>query len=174
MKREHPFVIREARAGEHAALGRLMVSVYASLDGFPTPDEQPAYYEMLADVGRLATRPHTALLVAAIGAEILGGVVFYGDMAQYGAGGIATREQDAAGFRLLAVAPRARGIGVGKALARECIARAQRSGRRQVIIHTTRAMQVAWGMYERLGFRRAPELDFLQGTLPVFGFRRAV
>ena len=32
-------------------------------------------------------------------------------------------------------------------------------------------MQVAWKMYEDMGFRRSADLDFMQGKLPVFGFR---
>jgi GNAT superfamily N-acetyltransferase len=165
------FVVREARKEEHAALGQLMVAAYAALEGFPTPAEQPRYYEMLTHIGRLAERPHTQLLVAVRGTELLGGVVYFSDMAQYGSGGSATQEKDAAGFRLLAVSPAARGLGVGRALAQRCIALAREGGRRQVILHTTRAMTVAWGMYERLGFQRSPDLDFLQETLQVFGFR---
>ena len=165
------FVIREARREEHEALGQLMVSVYSRLEGFPKPDEQPKYYEMLSNIGRLAEKPDTRLLVAAVGDELLGGVVCFSNMAQYGSGGIATGEKDASGFRLLAVAPHARGMGVGKALARHCVELAKQSKRRQVIIHTTDAMKVAWGMYERLGFVRSPDLDFMQGALQVFGFR---
>ena len=40
-----------------------------------------------------------------------------------------------------------------------------------MVIHTTNSMRVAWSIYEKRGFRRAPDLDFLQGDLPVFGFR---
>lgn len=36
---------------------------------------------------------------------------------------------------------------------------------------TTEAMRTAWGMYERMGFRRSEDLDFPQEDLPVFGFR---
>ena len=43
--------------------------------------------------------------------------------------------------------------------------------RTQMIIHTTKAMQIAWEMYENMGFKRSKDLDFLQGELPVFGFR---
>jgi hypothetical protein len=32
-------------------------------------------------------------------------------------------------------------------------------------------MSVAWQMYEKAGFERSPDLDFMQGELPVFGFR---
>lgn len=70
--------------------------------------------------------------------------------------------------------PAARGAGVGKALTGKCIELARNKGQSAVILHTTGAMQVAWGMYERLGFVRSADLDFMQGDLPVFGFRLAL
>ena len=33
------------------------------------------------------------------------------------------------------------------------------------------AMKIAWGMYETLGFVRAPDLDLMLGDLPVLGLR---
>jgi ribosomal protein S18 acetylase RimI-like enzyme len=60
---------------------------------------------------------------------------------------------------------------VGTALVARCIERARQRGHRQVVLHTTRAMVSAWRMYGRLGFVRAPELDFAQDGLPVFGMR---
>jgi hypothetical protein len=35
-------------------------------------------------------------------------------------------------------------------------------------------MKVAWKMYEKIGFRRAKDLDFIQEKLPVFGFRLSI
>jgi GNAT superfamily N-acetyltransferase len=98
-------------------------------------------------------------------------VVFIGDMKYYGSGGSATAETDAAGFRLLAVAPSSAGKGIGRMLTLECVRKAAVMKRRQVVIHTTKAMMIAWKMYENIGFRRSPDLDFIQGSLPVFGFR---
>ena len=166
-----PFCIRQAQPHEYGPLGRLLVEVYARLDGFPTPVEQPRYYALLADIGQFADKPQAQLLVAT-GADdaLLGGVVYFADMAQYGSGGAATGLTDTSGIRLLGVAPQARGMGVGRALTEACIQRARERGHAQVVLHTTAAMQVAWGMYERLGFRRAAELDFMQGQLPVYGF----
>jgi len=89
----------------------------------------------------------------------------------YGSGGTATREQNASGFRLLAVDPSVRGQGIGKLLSIECIRKAKEHQNSQVVIHTTKAMQVAWKMYENLGFKRSKDLDFMQEELPVFGFR---
>jgi len=62
--------------------------------------------------------------------------------------------------RLLAVAPGARGLGIGTALMQECIRRARLLGATCLNLHTTDMMQVAKGMYERMGFVRVPELDF--------------
>ena len=55
-----PLEIRDLQPAEYDALGRLMVQVYSSLDGFPTPLEQPHYYELLANIGRFAERPGRA------------------------------------------------------------------------------------------------------------------
>lgn len=165
-------IVRNATPDEFAEIGRLMVTVYSQLDGFPKKAEQPAYYKMLANVGELTQKESTELLIA-VSPEgtIAGAVVYFGNMKHYGSGGTATQEQHAAGFRLLAVSPEARGMGIGKLLTLECILKANQQRLSQVIIHTTRAMQTAWDMYERIGFKRSVDLDFMQGSLPVFGFR---
>ncbi|MGD8379623.1 MAG: GNAT family N-acetyltransferase [Gammaproteobacteria bacterium] len=164
--------IREVQTGEYQRLGQLMVEVYSGLEGFPKPEEQPAYYEKLANIGYLNERPHTRVLVALSSeGELLGGVVYFSDMISYGSGGAATTVRDASGIRLLGVDPRYRGLGVGKSLTQACLDLARKHGHSQVVLHTTAAMRVAWGMYERLGFERSPDLDFLQEGLQVFGFR---
>ncbi|MGE4290559.1 MAG: GNAT family N-acetyltransferase [Salinivirgaceae bacterium] len=164
--------IRNARPDEFESLGQLMVKVYSQLEGFPKPDEQPAYYEMLASIGQQTLKPCTELLVAVTKDDVVaGGVVYFSDMQYYGSGGTATQEKNASGFRLLAVDPAFRGLGIGYQLTRECIEKARFHKNQQVVIHTTQAMQTAWKMYEKIGFVRSLDLDFMQGQLPVFGFR---
>jgi len=164
--------IRRARPDEYAELGRMLVEVYSSTAGMPRLEEQPGYYAMLRDVAARASRPALQVLVAVDGTgRPVGCVDFISDMAQYGSGGTARNVPDAAGIRLLAVDPGSRGRGVGKALTLACIDRARGLGRSAVILHTTRGMQTAWAMYERLGFERFPEIDFRQEQLEVFGFR---
>lgn len=164
--------IRDANPAESLALGRMLVQVYAALPGFPTLAAQPGYYAMLERIGDFAQRPGARVRVALDDQDqVLGGVVYFGDMAQYGSGGTATQLRDTAGFRLLGVDPERRGLGVGKALTLDCLALARAQGVPRMVIHSTRAMQVAWAMYEGLGFVRAPELDFRQQELEVFGFR---
>ena len=168
----HEYTVRNAKPSEFEETGKLMVRVYSQLDGFPKESEQPDYYKMLANVGELTNKPETELLVAVSSTgKIVGSVVYFGDMKYYGSGGTATREQNASGFRLLAVDPLTRGQGIGKLLTNECIRKAKAKKLYQVIIHTTMAMQTAWKMYEGLGFKRSEDLDFNQGDLPVFGFR---
>lgn len=165
------FCIRSVRAQEYPRVGALIVEAYASLAGMPTPQQQPEYYAMLADVGRRAGHAAIDVSIAVTDAgEVLGSVDFIADMQHYGAGGTASAIAGAAGMRLLAVTAQCRGRGIGSALTRHCIERAQALGRSRLILHTTRAMQVAWSMYERCGFRRFPDIDFAQGTLQVFGF----
>jgi ribosomal protein S18 acetylase RimI-like enzyme len=164
--------IRDARTDEFTAIGLLLVEVYSGLAGLPTPDEQPQYYELLANIGRLAEKPKARLLVAvAPQSELAGAIVYFGDMAHYGSDGIATCVKNASGIRLLGVSARHRNLGAGRALTQACIELARKAGHAEVILHTTLAMQVAWRLYESLGFVRSEELDFSLQDLPVFGFR---
>ena len=166
------YTVRNAMPDEFGEIGKLMVQVYSQLEGFPKESEQPSYYKMLANIGELTNKPETELLVAVSSDDkISGGVVYFGDMKYYGSGGTATKEQNACGFRLLAVDPSTRGQGIGKLLTNECVRKAKAKKVRQMIIHTTKAMQTAWKMYEDLGFIRSEDLDFMQGELPVYGFR---
>ena len=45
--------IREITNNEYVTLGEMMVTIYSSLDGFPSPQQQPSYYEMLGNIGKL-------------------------------------------------------------------------------------------------------------------------
>ena len=166
------YIVRDATLNEFPEIGELMVNVYSQLEGFPTKNEQPNYYKMLANIGSLTENPKTKLLIAiSSSGKIGGGVVYFGDMKYYGSGGTATREKNASGFRLLAVDPATRGQGIGKLLTKACIQMAKDEKQNQMIIHSTKAMQIAWKMYENMGFKRSKDLDFMQGELPVFGFR---
>ena len=164
--------IKVIKKSQHGFLGKLMVDVYSKLEGFPSASEQPDYYKMLSNIGSLNEQKHTRVLVAEGPKNVIvGGVVYYDDMSMYGSGGSATQEINASGIRLLCVDPRSRGMGVGKALTNECIRLAKSCGNRQVILHTTQAMEVAWNLYTKLGFERSTDLDFSQKGFPVFGFR---
>ncbi len=164
--------IRIATSNEYAEIGQLMSSVYSSLEGFPSRDEQPDYYALFDNLGLLAGNNYTDLITARTqSGELLGSVVYFADMQHYGAAGAVTQMKNASALRLLAVLPAARGGGVGRALTDKCIELARSKAHSQVILHTTVYMKAAWGLYEKMGFQRYEELDFLQGEMSVFGFR---
>lgn len=164
--------IRKALPEEFSRLGQMTVAVYADLPGMPSVAEQPEYYSMLLDVAKRDSNPAISIFAALSAAgELLGSVDFIDDMKQYGSGGAACNLSEAAGIRLLAVRPEFRGMGLGKALTTFCIEQARQRAKFKVVLHTTRAMETAWTMYERMGFQRYPEIDFQQGHLDVFGFK---
>jgi len=73
-------------------------------------------------------------------------------------------------FRVLAVAPEARGAGVGEALVRACITQAKSIGAKAIVLWSQPTMLNAHRLYERLGFDRVPERDQADGR----GFTRMV
>ena len=95
------------------------------------------------------------VLVADVGGQIAGSVLFYADASTEGLG----LPQGWAGFRKLAVHPRKRGRGLGRCLTQACIDSARRQHAPTVGIHTASFMRAARHIYERMGFHRCAEFD---------------
>lgn len=146
--------IRRASDNEFARVADLTLAAYGRLDV-----DLGAYEAELADVaGRVAS---AEVLVAVRAGTVLGAVTYVADP---DSGYAEFDDEHAAGIRMLAVAPEAQGAGVGAMLVDACIARAAAGGRRRIVLHTTAEMTVARQLYERRGFRRAPQLDWQPRT----------
>jgi len=171
-----PFDIAVAKTSELSSVGKLMAEVYSNLDGFPSEADQPAYYKQFYSLSDLVESTTTEVIVAKdLRGQIMGGVVYFPEMANYGAGGIATTSiQNASAIRLLFVVREAQGHGLGRQITQHCIELAQQFNHSQVVLHTTNFMPAAWGLYEDMGFVRYPDIDFMQGELEVFGFQLAL
>ena len=86
-------------------------------------------------------------------------------------GPLAQMAQDGeAEFRVLAVAPEARGQGIGEAMVDACVQRARAAGAPAVALWSQPTMTAAHRLYERLGFVRVPDRDVDDPR----GFRRWV
>ena len=147
-------VIRPVEPGEYEALGEITAQAYLQ-DGLLAFGESDWYLAELRDVANRAAS--AAVLVAAQGARLLGGVTFVpapGPMSDL------ARPTEAE-IRMLAVDREARGKGAGEALVRACVDRARTTpGCTGVVLSTQHVMHAAHRIYERLGFTRAPERDW--------------
>jgi len=124
--------IRAVRPEEHEAVGALMVAAYVA-DGFI--DASSPYVARLADT---ATRAAGAEVLVAVerpptgpGPGRLVGTVTY---CPAGSEWREIARADEGEFRMLAVLPEARGMGIGGALVRACLDRARAEGRAGVAI----------------------------------------
>ena len=143
-------VIRRARAADLAAAGEVTVAAYAE---FTTgPDDH--YIALLRDAARRDREAE--LWVAARDDEVVGTVT----VALPGSPWREIGEDDEGEFRMLAVAPSARRLGVGDALTQHVLDRFRGLGMRAVVLSSLSTMAAAHRIYERLGFRRAPERDW--------------
>lgn len=158
------FTIRPANPGEFDRLGEIVVEAYKRIGALESDDE---YVPELRDVAR---RAREAVVLAAVddtSGTPLGCVTYVPDASNPWAEHL--REGEAS-IRMLAVAPEAQGRGVGAALAEACLARARDEGRCAVFLHSLPVMARAQRIYERLGFRRAPERDWVFPGFLLMGF----
>jgi GNAT superfamily N-acetyltransferase len=161
--------MRDARADDQNAIRDVTVQAYQEYAAV-MPEHWKDYLQGI--LATLANVKPAEQIVAEQDDAIVGAVLLFP------AGTILTTPDGAAvtrtwpEVRLLAVLPARRGHGVGSALVRECMRRARRSGAAALTLHTTDMMQAAMRMYERIGFVRAPELDFYPAPeITVKGYR---
>lgn len=152
--------LRDARLDELDQLSRLLEQVYGEFQPRFPDDLWQVYLGEIADVRtRLGgSEP----IVAELAGRLVGTVGFYAEASR------SALERWPAGWasiRTLAVLPDARGRGVGEALADECVRRAREREAATVGLHTNPFMTAANRLYERLGFRRAPEFDLEIGEM---------
>ena len=158
-----PVIVRVALPEEMKAVGALRIEAYQALGLL-----NASYAPTLRSLG---TDGHGTVLVAAEGdaaGELLGTVM----LEPWHADSEVASSPGEAEVRAFAVAPRAQGRGVGRALMREAISRAADDGARRLLLSTQPAMTAAQALYGSLGFARLPELDWspIAGlTLLAFG-----
>ena len=145
--------IRPIRPDEYGALGDITIAAYRRLEG---GGDLGGYADTLRDVAHRAAA--AVVLVAEDETGLLGGVTYVPGPANPYAEDLLEGE---VGIRMLAVAPRSQGAGVGRQLALACVRRARDEGARRVALHSTPWMAAAHELYGSLGFTRAPTRDLV-------------
>jgi GNAT superfamily N-acetyltransferase len=139
---------------ELAAVGALTLAAYLADGYLDGPDD--GYADDLRAAGDRARDAVLAVVVDELGGTVLGTVTY----CVAGTPWAEVSHDDEAEFRMLAVAPEARGRGIGAALAAWCLDRARAEGRSAMVLSTLTVMHTAHRLYERLGFVRTPERDW--------------
>lgn len=141
--------IRLVAPDEHADAGRLTVDAYRhSYEGLTA-----GYLASLADV---ATRVAQGEVWVALDGDEIVGTVWTPRPGERLSPLAVEGELD---FRQLAVAPTARGRGVGEALTRHVIELARARGAERVVMNSGPEMLGAHALYLKLGFRRLTERE---------------
>lgn len=163
--------IRDARDEDRDKIRALTLAAYQQYAAHMPPELWEGYQQGILNA--LTDTKPVGRIVAEQAGIMLGCVLLYPGGTVFSKPNGDTITLPCPEMRLLAVSPAARGQGVGAALVRECLRRARQSGETMMTLHTTDLMTVAMRMYERMGFVRAPELDFHPGPdFTVKGYRR--
>ncbi|MGW6390754.1 GNAT family N-acetyltransferase [Streptomyces sp. NPDC055103] len=149
------FTIRAVRPEEYEELGELTGRTYLN-DGLLLHGEDDFYLAVLRDTARRAREAEVLVAVDEDG-RIIGGVTFAPGSTPWADIAVAGEAE----FRMLVVAPEARGRGVGEALVRHCADRARAVPEcARLVLSTDAKMVSAHRIYERMGFVRTPERDW--------------
>jgi GNAT superfamily N-acetyltransferase len=144
--------VRAAVPADHPAIREVVIAAYRQYADLIPPDVFTAYLADLLDLDTHAR--HGRLIVVEAGERICAFAAFYPDGLTQGfpPGWVSGRA--------LAVHPDARGNGAARALLATGEHLALQAGAPVFAFHTHSYMTDARGLYERAGYRRAPEFDF--------------
>lgn len=143
-------MIRTALPSERRAVGELRVLAY-NAQGLL--DASPSYADTLRELG---WEGRDEVLVAVAGTSVVGTVVFV----PWSPHSEIARGPDEVEIRAFAVDPEVRRRGIGAALVRAVVERAETEGASRLVLCTQTVMTGAQRLYEAHGFVRLPERDW--------------
>jgi ribosomal protein S18 acetylase RimI-like enzyme len=144
--------IRRARPEDLTAVGEVTVAAYAEFTG----DNTDSYVEHLRNAAIRDREAELWVATPADSEEVLGSVT----ICPPGSPWREISEEGEGEFRMLAVAPTARGAGVGSALLDLVVRHFHDEGASRIVMSTLPSMRAAHRLYERAGFVRLPARDW--------------
>lgn len=146
--------VRDAVPADYPAIREVVIAAYRQYADLIARDIFSPYLADLLDLEGHARNGR--LLVVEAGGQVRGFAAFYPDASVQGFG----LPPGWASGRALAVHPDVRGHGVARALLAAAERLAREAGAPVFAFHTASFMANAIALYDRLGYRRAPEFDF--------------
>ena len=153
-RRDSAPLVRDAVPADYPAIREVVIAAYRQYADLLTLDIFSPYLADVLDLEKHAR--HGRLFVVETDGWVCGFGAFYPDATVQGLRWPAGW----ASGRALAVHPAARGNGVARTLLATCERLAREAGAPVFAFHTASFMTKAIALYERLGYRRAPEFDF--------------
>jgi ribosomal protein S18 acetylase RimI-like enzyme len=145
--------IREAWKEELAEVENLVKAAYRE---FQPLMPEAAWRRWMDNIGEAMHAPEGMVLVLEHRGRIEAAVKFYPDASQAHQG---QWPAGAGAIRMLAVRPGSRGQGYGRRLTQACLHRARELKVGAIFLYTGTFMAAARHLYEKLGFKRAPDFD---------------
>lgn len=145
-------LVRRARPEDLDAVGEVTVAAYADY----TRGAEDGYITHLRDAGARHREAELWVATSDDGETVLGSVT----VCPEGSPWREIAEPGEGEFRMLSVAPGARGLGIGTALVDLVLARFREEGARAVALSSLAEMAAAHRLYEQAGFVRQPERDW--------------
>ena len=133
--------LRAPRPGDLGRVVQLHGAIYAREFGYDVTFEA-LVARIVADFVRALDPRRERCWIAQADGEVVGSVF------------VVRASRASAKIRLLIVAPRARGFGLGRRLVRACIRFARRAGYRRLVLWTQSLLEAARAIYQSEGFRR--------------------
>jgi GNAT superfamily N-acetyltransferase len=160
-------VIRSAVESDLDAVTEVLLDAYGQYEETLSAEQWKQYKEnILLSINSVTTK---ARLVAEVDGEIVGSVFVYDSSeAAYGAPQLEIHNPI---IRLLGVSRKARGLGVATELIRSSAILSREWGAQTLHLHTSDMMDSAVRLYERLGFERAFDKEFMNGDRLVKSYR---
>jgi len=151
-----PFTLRDYAEPDRTLVNALALEAFEQFKH--EYDDWPTFRSKISDMAALAGSGE--IIVATLGEQLIGAVAYVGP------------DKPRAAFfrpewpimRMLVVSPSARGQGVGRALAEECLRRARRDHAKYFALHTSPIMSVALPMYLRMGFQLHANVPPIHGV----------
>ncbi|MCD9022900.1 GNAT family N-acetyltransferase [Cohnella silvisoli] len=160
-------IIRYAEISDLDSVREVLLDAYQQYSETLSAERWEQYKEsILLSVNAETTK---ARLVAEVGGEVVGSVFIYDSSeTAYGAPQL---EIHTPIIRLLGVSRKARGLGVATELIRSSAKLSLEWGADTLHLHTSDLMDSAIRLYERLGFERAFDKEFMNGDILVKSYR---
>ena len=165
--RPSDLTVREARPEDDHAIGELLVAAFrtayaAKMPEYEVPEKRQSDLRAVAQKRQAAT-----VLVAELAGRVVGTVALFPP----GAPGTQAWLPNTADLRHLATDPELHGQGLSTPLLEETERLARRWGVDGISLHVRRGLTGVMALYERRGYRRAPEGDLeLPGNVSLKGF----